>query len=269
MQVPDEYKGREQALIKHKLLWGYLEQLIMIIGHSRARCITFVDCFAGPWQDESDTLSGTSIGISLEIMRRCRNSFTAIGRSVPRFRALYIEKNRGSFDRLQSFLGEPRAGIETKALRGEFIDLEEEILDWCGPDAFVFFFIDPKGWKDMSMPKLRPLLERPNSEFLINLMYDFVNRAVSQEKFAEDMHDLFGEDISSAVNPALSSKERERALMALYRQRLRAALPSTGERTYTSAMPILRDAHPRPAARPHQIPSGVPDATPFGYQEVR
>ncbi len=239
MHVPDKYKGREQAYIKHMLLWGYLEQLIMIIGHSRARRITFVDCFAGPWQDESDTLSGTSIGISLEIMRRCRNAFIKRGKHVPTFRALYVEKNRESFDRLQSFLSEPREGIETKALRGDFNGLKREILDWCGPDAFAFFFIDPKGWKDVSMPKLRPLLERPNSEFLINLMYDFVNRAVSQEKFAQDMHDLFGEDVSRIVDLSTSSKERERGLMMLYRQRLCEAVPMTGERPYTSAMPVL------------------------------
>lgn len=239
MHIPDRYKGREQAYIKHQLLWGYLEQLIMIVGQSRARYIAYVDCFAGPWQDESDTLSGTSIGISLEIMRRCRNAFADRKRNVPAFRGLYIEKNWESFERLQSFLSEPREGIETKALRGDFIELEQEILGWCGPETFVFFFIDPKGWKDVSMPKLRPLLERPNSEYLVNLMYDFVNRAVPQAKFAEEMHDLFGEDVSQVMDLSTSPKERERRLLQLYQQRLREAVPMTGERPYTSAMRVL------------------------------
>ncbi len=242
MQVPDKYKGREQAFIKHHLLWGYLEQLMMIIGHSRAQCITYVDCFAGPWQDESATLSDTSIGISLEIMRRCRDAFVQLGRGVPTFRALYIEKSRASFKRLQAFLSEDREGIETQALRGEFIELEQEILDWCGPDAFVFFFIDPKGWKDVSMPKLRPLLERPNSEFLINLMYSFVNRAASQEKFAEEMRELFGEDVSRVVDLSASSKEREWELVRLYQQRLKEAVPASNAQPLTSAVPVL-DPH--------------------------
>ncbi len=133
-------------------------------------------------------------------------------------------------------------GIETSALQGEFVGLEREILDWCGADDFVFFFIDPKGWKDVSMPKLRPLLERPNSEFLINLMYDFVNRAAPQAKFAEDMRELFGEDVSRVVDLYASSKERELELVRLYRQRLKEAVPASKEQPLTSAVPVL-DPH--------------------------
>ena len=239
VQVPQAYAGREQAYLKHQLMRGYLEQLTMIIGHSRAKCVTYVDCFAGPWQENNASLSDTSIGISLEIMRRCRNAFIKIGRNVPTFRALYIEKSPRSFKRLQAFLQEPREGIETCAMRGNFADLKQDILDWCGPEAFTFFFIDPKGWKDISMPKLRPLLERPNSEFLINLMYDFVNRAVSQAQFAEEMQELFGEDVSDVLAAATSPQDRESRLVRLYQRRLRAAVPTTGERPHTSAVPVL------------------------------
>ena len=47
--IPENYKNREQAFIKHTLLRSYLERLFMIIGH-RERVISYVDCFAGPWQ---------------------------------------------------------------------------------------------------------------------------------------------------------------------------------------------------------------------------
>ncbi len=239
MYIPDGYRGREQAFVKHRLLRGYLEKLIMTVGHSRARRINFVDGFAGPWQDESASLGTTSIAISLDIMRGCRDKFIAMGRAVPEFRALYIERSRRSFTRLQGFLADAPAGIETHALHGAFIDQERRILDWCHPDDFTFFFIDPKGWKDVSMPKLRPLLERPNSEFLINLMYDFVNRAVSQEAFAGEMHDLFGEDVSRVVDLSASAKEREWELVRLYQRRLREAVPASGEQPLTSAVGIL------------------------------
>lgn len=242
MQIPDGYKGREQAFVKHQLLKGYLEHLFMIVGHRRARCISFIDCFAGPWQDESETLGTTSIAISLEIMRRCRDAYTKNGWGVPTFRALFIEKNRTRFKRLQAFLSTPREGIETAALHGDFIEVERNILDWCGQDDFAFFFIDPKGWKDVSMPKLRPLLERPNSEFLINLMYDFVNRAASQAKFTEEMRELFGGDVARIVDLSASSKEREWELVRLYQQHLKVAVPTSRAQALTSAVPIL-DPH--------------------------
>jgi hypothetical protein len=55
MKIPEHYKGREQAYIKHTLLKSYLERLFMIIGQSATR-ICYVDCFAGPWQEGSDYL---------------------------------------------------------------------------------------------------------------------------------------------------------------------------------------------------------------------
>ena len=73
--VPIGYEGREQALIKHLLLKSYLERLLLIIGMGGRRSgrveLCYVDCFAGPWGDESDDLANTSIAIgSLDKLRR-------------------------------------------------------------------------------------------------------------------------------------------------------------------------------------------------------
>ena len=65
--IPSAYDGREKALIKHKLLEAYLEKLFLIIGMGgRPKGsieLCYVDCFAGPWGDES--VATTSIAISL------------------------------------------------------------------------------------------------------------------------------------------------------------------------------------------------------------
>jgi hypothetical protein len=62
MEDLTKYKGREQAYIKHTLLETYLYKLFMILGQ-HVQTISYVDCFAGPWQNNSDDLSDTSIGI--------------------------------------------------------------------------------------------------------------------------------------------------------------------------------------------------------------
>lgn len=63
--VPAIYDGREQAWIKHKLLESYLEKLLLIIGMAARPKgkveICYVDCFAGPWGDDSEQMEGTSI----------------------------------------------------------------------------------------------------------------------------------------------------------------------------------------------------------------
>jgi len=211
MKLPDSYRGREQAYIKHLLLSKYLERLFMIIGQHQSS-IRYVDCFSGPWQEGSEDLQDTSVGISLAIMQKCQQGLKAMGRNV-QFQSLFIEKDKRAYDKLVSYLdlSSPH-GVETAARNGEFFDLKESILSWCGPADFTFFFIDPTGWKRVvEIPTLRPFLERPNSEFLINFMYDFVLRTHTQEAFQEDMRAIFGDLPDTA---GLPPKQREEHLIS-------------------------------------------------------
>jgi hypothetical protein len=106
-------------------------------------------------------------------------------------------------------------------MKGEFIELRQDILSWCGVNDFAFFFIDPKGWKDsVEIPTLQPLLQRRNSEFLINFMYDFLVRTHTQEPFAEHIQAIFGEVPETG---GMSPKERENFLMKKYRNYLKFA----------------------------------------------
>ena len=218
MVIPDSYRGREQALIKHTLLRQYLERLFMIIGQSEED-ICYVDCFAGPWQNGGANLQDTSIAISLDIMEKCRRSLAGLSRNV-RFRALFVERNRESYDRLRTFLQRPNwPDIERHAVHGEFYDLRQTILEWCGTSCFTFFFVDPTGWKDgVEIPTLRPLLERGNSEFLITFMSDFILRFHAQGAFEAQMEQIFGQIPDTS---GMFPEERERYLTQLYLDHLK------------------------------------------------
>lgn len=226
MEIPGTYKGREQALIKHTLLRTYLEKLILIVGMGAGRRgaveICYVDAFAGPWLDESEDLSGTSIAISLQTLDKCRQVLGRAGVRV-KIRTLYVEKDSHAHERLNAYLDqETPSGIFASSLHGDFVTHRNAILEWCGPKAFVFFFIDPKGWKEVGIETLRPLLKRQHSEFLINFQYDFVNRTASMTAWQEDMAILLGEHINLE---ALSPLEREQRLVNTYREGLRFSVP--------------------------------------------
>jgi hypothetical protein len=77
----DHYERKSQTFIKHKLLEAYLKRLFMIIGQHES-IIRYVDCFAGPWQEDSDELEATSIAISLKIMKECRESLLKQNKDV-------------------------------------------------------------------------------------------------------------------------------------------------------------------------------------------
>jgi len=236
MKVPESYRNREQAYVKHHLLRTYLERLFMIIGQSQS-IIRYVDCFSGPWNDQDVNLQDTSIGISLDIMRKCRDGLKHMGKNV-RFQALFIEKDKPAFDKLEAYLSACTSpDIITAARNGEFYDLREQILNWCGEDDFTFFFIDPKGWKKVvEISTLELFLRRPNSEFLINFMYDFLLRTHTQESFQEDMREIFG---NIPDTTGMIPKQKEAHLINLYRTRLKQITPSRGGIPRAAHVPIL------------------------------
>ncbi|MFC1838901.1 three-Cys-motif partner protein TcmP [Thermodesulfobacteriota bacterium] len=232
----ENYKGRTQAFIKHSLLKAYLKRLFFIIGQHE-KVIRYVDCFAGPWKGESNDLRDTSIGISLDIMKDCRESLLQRGKDVI-FKALYIEKIKKSYKKLDSFLkSNTYDGVEAESLNGEFHNLRENILNWTGGDDFTFFFIDPTGWNNViEIKTLHPLLKRRRSEFLINFMFDFILRTHSQTQFQEHMINIFG---TVPNTEGMTPKEREEYLVKMYIYELKNSLDQTGKKPRASYVKVL------------------------------
>ena len=224
--IPEAYRGREPAYVKHQLLEAYLEKLFMIVGMGAnalgIKELAYVDCFAGPWGDESESLESTSIAISLGVLSKCRAALQERGVNLS-FRALYVEKDHTAFTRLKQYLANRNSdGIEAEPLEGDFVELVPAIQEWASRESFVFFFIDPKAWRPVSVGLLKPLLQRPHSEFLINLMYDFVNRAVSMADMKRQIEELLGE---APEVDGLPSADREKALLGIYRRNLKQLIP--------------------------------------------
>ena len=218
--IPSAYFGREQAYIKHMLLEGYLERLLYIVGWNAGRLgheeIIFVDCFAGPWKDESSDLASTSIAISINLLSKVQHALEKAGKLV-RFRAIYVEKDYEAFGRLSHFLSNHLpANVKTAAIHGDFTQCIPEILARCPSKSFAFFFIDPKGWMAVKPEILQPLLVRPRSEFLINFMYDFVNRAASMGALRDDIAALLGGRLDAEKMPT-NPTQREQFLLERYR----------------------------------------------------
>lgn len=242
MIVPSIYEGREQALVKHALLRSYLEKLVLIIGMAAKKArgveICFVDCFAGPWGSADEGLEGTSIALSLQTLEACKAKLADLGVDA-RMRVLFVEKSQAAFRRLEAFVNSDVCpSVERDCRCGDFVALRDEILSWCGSDAFVFFFVDPKGWKDVGVETIAPLLRRPRSEFLINFAYNFVNRTASMQEWRDAMVRLLGTLVELE---GLSPDQREEALVNAYRDGLKERVPISkrGFRPRTAYVTVL------------------------------
>ena len=192
----------------------------------------YVDCFAGPWGDESEDLAGTSIAKSLEKLKKVRNALAAPPHNIydTTYRSIYVEENRNRYTRLKRYLeGNCPSGIECHSLRGDYSGLNETILQRCG-EGFAFFFVDPKGWLDIGIPKLAGLLSRPDSEFLITFMYDFLIRAVKIEEFHDQVSQLLGDVENEWIHElwCLEQSKREKEVVRRYRDQLKSAMGGDG-----------------------------------------
>lgn len=232
MEIDNSYKGREHSLIKHELLKGYLEKLLFIVARGGVKEITYIDCFAGPWGDQSEELKGTSIAISLEILSKVQNAIAAPPHNIvgTKFRAVYIEETMKRYKKLVNYLDKKcPSGIECYHFNDDYSNVQDEILEKCG-NGFAFFFVDPKGWADVSVPKMQKLLEQQNSEFLIIFMYDFLNRAIGMDALREQICALLGrlDDEDIAELSEMDSKDRENYVVRLYRNALKESIASNG-----------------------------------------
>jgi len=231
MEIDKYYEGREHSAIKHELLKGYLEKLLFIIGISGVKEITYVDCFAGPWSDESEGLHGTSIAISLDRLKLVREGLAANNKIYDiKFRAIYVEEQKSRYAKLKDFLDKNCPSyIEHYALHGDYSKLQDDILSKCG-NGFTFFFIDPKGWTDVGMQYLSKLLQRQNSEFLITFMYDSLNRFVGLDDLRDQVSQLLGNiDEKWIANlQSMDPKKREEEVVQRYRDQLVSTMGGTG-----------------------------------------
>lgn len=222
--IPEAYFGREQALVKHYVLEKYLEKLTAILAVNRRTDFefTYIDCFAGPWQADTTQMHSTSIAISLKVLEKCKRTIESNGgRAV--IRALFVEESDDTYPYLEKYLSENTpAGISTHSIHGEFAASRQKILDWVGPQGYAFFFIDPKGWTEVKVNTLAPLLVRSRSEFVINFMYDFINRTVSMDRYAADMEELLGEQIPLEI----LESNRELSILNTYRKNLKQQVPN-------------------------------------------
>jgi len=228
------YVGREQTLVKHRLLKDYLAALANIVGR-KYPSITYVDCFSGPWKAASQRYEDTSFGIAIEELKKARDQLrTQFNRSVS-MRCFFIEKKAKAYQELKEFLnGAREPGVELEAKNGRFEDLVPEIVDFVhqGAGTSPFFFIDPCGSKAISIGTIKPLLVIRPGEVLINLMTSHLHRFVKTQSQAQ----LFGSESSVERLGGLSGQDLDDEMVAIYSEELRRV----GGYEYVCAAVILR-----------------------------
>jgi len=237
------YDGREQTLVKHFILENYLAKFAHIIGYW-ADTITYVDCFAGPWNVQSDNLSDSSFSIALKQLRKAKSDLAAHDRS-PSLRCFFLERNQEAYQYLQRFAADTTdAHIETRnaALKQSVTDIAD-FVKRGGASSFSFIFVDPTGWTGLAMDVITPLLRLRPGEVLVNFMTGHILRFAGHPDpaISKTFDRLFGSiDYRSRISN-LVGQDREDALVRCYMDAIR----ETGEFDYVFSTVILNPCKDR------------------------
>lgn len=175
--MTDPYSGREQTKAKHFILRNYLQALAFKV--LRFSDLTYVDGFSGPWETKTENFSDSSFMIAIEVLKDAQQKILAKTGRRPKIRCFLSEINREAFEKLKAAIApfhKPDESFEIKTYYGAFEDAISDVQTFV-ENSFALIFIDPTGWTGYSFNKIKPLLDRPKCEVLINFMYDFVNRA--------------------------------------------------------------------------------------------
>lgn len=237
------YEGREQTLLKHRVLRKYLQAWAHKLGSvARGRPVRlwYVDCFAGPWESRDENIVDTSVAIGLETLNQVLGEWSAtVGASLTAS-AIFVEARSGRSSVLEQHVERLAGGVSTYVLHGEFEDVTSEVERLIGDEA-GFIFVDPTGWKGAGMANIVPLVQHRRRDVLINLMYDHINRFKGEKVrpwLRQQLADFFGLEDNAELAGAT-----ERGLVDIYRRKLKEhtglrfvadlAVPEpTSERTY-------------------------------------
>lgn len=218
------YGGREQAYVKHSLLDDYLPQLAYRIGRTWDS-LTYIDGFAGPWKTHDPEHADSSFSVAIDALRRSQRGLRdTYGREL-NVMCVLVEKITTAFGQLQKFAAsETNPQFEIHALHGEFvkkIPTINQLVKARGKNVFKFVLLDPTGWAQIPMDKLKSFLHERSSEVLVTLMTRDINRFLAQPDRAESYRRLFGRPGVLEILHEVPAEERAEQAVLEYSQSLR------------------------------------------------
>jgi three-Cys-motif partner protein len=180
----EDYQGREQTYLKHRVLEEYLRRWGRKLGSISGKRpgpmkLWYVDAFAGPWESRREDHGDTSVAIGLSELIDAHRIWESLGIRNLSVGAIFIEKRTQSKSALAEHVERRRGPVEAHVFHGEFADYIPQIDALVHPEDAAFIFVDPTGWKGAELAHIEKLLSRPFRDVMINFMYDFLNRATS------------------------------------------------------------------------------------------
>ena len=205
----------EQTQIKHRVLEAYSKVYMSKLGANTNTL--FVDCHGGCGA-YLDVNNNIYYGSSVRVYQACEQVFSK--RQTTNYIAI-SERDKKNCDNLYKVLTDLKVK-NAKIYNEDYIDLldDKKLTEFYQLHP-TLFFIDPFGYYDTPMCKMKKLMNSYGNEILINFMFDFLNRGIGVSSIDKDrLTSFFGTDEWLHAQK-LSGIERESYLVNLYKKKLK------------------------------------------------
>jgi len=183
---------------KHGILEKYLERyLVTLCGNNRGKrkTITIIDgfCGGGMYLDPDDN-NALWAGSPIRIIKTVDKALDIVRREKAKpdyqldTKFIFIDNNKGHINCLKSQLEQSGLGHylkdseKCKIIFGEFEDYVDECINEVRQrKGSSFFFLDPKGWSDVSMDSIRRIISLQKSEIVYTYMVEKVIRFLNKK----------------------------------------------------------------------------------------
>jgi three-Cys-motif partner protein len=205
-----------KALIVQKYFWSWAS---IMLGKARADRICYIDLFAGPGRYHNGAKSTPLLVLE-----------SAIQDKNPRMReslvTVFNDKDEANVKPLQLAISQI-PGINTLKYQPQVMNNEvgTEIVAHFESVRMVptLFFVDPFGYKGLSLRLVNAVLKNWGSDCIFFFNYNRINMGVGNDAVLEHMEALFGPTVISILRPkltGLSPADRELAVVDAVSQAL-------------------------------------------------
>jgi three-Cys-motif partner protein len=205
---------------KHEILRRYFEAWLPILAQRNPRLL-YIDAFAGPGE-----YSEGEPGSPLVILKAARDHGYKFKSEL---QCLFVESDNERHKHLVELLEGIKPTLPTnikfRALHGTFASHATDIFARVKAqrefNAPTLAFLDPFGFSQIQFRTVANLLKSPKSEVLVNVMYEEMNRFLSDDRLAACFDSQFGTTEWRQILEMSDPVERLMGIHDLYLKQLR------------------------------------------------
>ena len=216
-----EYTGIQYA--KHQLLSNYLGGWFPILTSSYGRVI-YIDCHAGRGRHTTGDEGSPILALQTLLNHQLKNRIL----DSTEIQFVFFETDQQNYEYLGeeiAALGEIPKNVHIQRFQSDYEEALREIVDNLRQRgerlAPSFVFVDPYGFK-LSMDLLNSFLKFRGCELLINLMYRYIDMAITLPAQSSNMDALFGCHEWHELSRIKNSENRQNEIISLFSHQLQA-----------------------------------------------